>query len=832
MTREKTVFFLACFLLVFLWYRIAVLHEKAVNIDSAKTKTGQEKEIAVEDQYLFNSLLKERIITPGPDGICLEMPARDQHIVYNAAIQNQADITVTAKRSLEKKRSLIEALFCTPAGYQVQNQIRLWNQSHLLAAVRDNRNQTAGTWKNFWQAVDEKKGRSLLQTGGYVPEYYGFIHNGRLKPGFSNWLTVSADPHVPVKFSTVIQLEEPAGVTVQGIGKLVSAKPDAARVYFSQRGKEKTLEQSLAFELDYSLPAGKHEITLMISPVMNHEPSVPGLHICQSGTDDHFKWQNFKPSMPAFHTSYTISSSDGIDLVTESGTPTVFSKKHGLVPIVGFSRQDTFSLTGIMAKSLVPSDVTDINLTIDSRLQKKAQAVLEKKMADFFPEKTDPYTGVRKGAVVLMNAETGAILAAAGIPVPPENTHPWDLVSFAKAYPLENPMVVRAWKGLDKHNAPGSSFKPVVALAGLDMMEKEKSVKKFIKGYSKKELSQKNNASGLFDYSAVYQPLTGKSYSPRRIPANLTSKIDNFNQEPLSKSIDKIVESGCPDDKDHHRGVMGLDQAVRDSVNIWFARLAVIMDGDRARQYDDQMKKRKKGDLRPEFPEFQLSKMADFLGFGDSPIDLAVNLPDDLVLNRSLYKRKFWQGDVLYAIPGSMTLMDQNEGGFLWILAQNAIGQGVEVSPLQIAKVAASISSGRMIQPYLFHGINQDVLDPPKKKKEVLLNSRKLNLLKHAMKKVPTEGTARTAFSNHPDRCRIYGKTGTANVAVVEGGTTRTQKTFFTTWFMGWKEPETDEEPPIAFACMVTHAHGHYYTGGRVCAPIMAEILRTIELIP
>ena len=62
-------------------------------------------------------------------------------------------------------------------------------------------------------------------------------------------------------------------------------------------------------------------------------------------------------------------------------------------------------------------------------------------------------------------------------------------------------------------------------------------------------------------------------------------------------------------------------------------------------------------------------------------------------------------------------------------------------------------------------------------------------------------------------------------MAVIEDGAVRTQKTFFTTWFMGWLEPADKNEPPIAFACMVTHGHGEYYTGGRVCAPIIAKIL-------
>jgi cell division protein FtsI/penicillin-binding protein 2 len=145
-------------------------------------------------------------------------------------------------------------------------------------------------------------------------------------------------------------------------------------------------------------------------------------------------------------------------------------------------------------------------------------------------------------------------------------------------------------------------------------------------------------------------------------------------------------------------------------------------------------------------------------------------------------------------------------------------------SPLEMARVAAAIATGKIPHPFIFLRFGERELRPPRVKK-VKLGERELGLLREAMQTVPDTGTARSAFLNHSQLCRIYAKTGTANVGVRKKGKIVLEKRFLTTWFIGWREPKKGEKR-LAFACMVTHSHGKgSNTGRHVCAPIIAEIL-------
>ena len=93
-----------------------------------------------------------------------------------------------------------------------------------------------------------------------------------------------------------------------------------------------------------------------------------------------------------------------------------------------------------------------------------------------------------------------------------------------------------------------------------------------------------------------------------------------------------------------------------------------------------------------------------------------------------------------------------------------------------------------------------------------------LTLLREGMKAVPEVGTAAGAFAQSPEfRCRVYGKTGTAEIDK--------SKSFNSAWFIGWMEPAQAGERRLAFACMMTHATGPLRTGGGACAPIVNRML-------
>jgi penicillin-binding protein 2 len=102
--------------------------------------------------------------------------------------------------------------------------------------------------------------------------------------------------------------------------------------------------------------------------------------------------------------------------------------------------------------SVFPTPGANVYLTLDNRMQKEAEACLEGK----------------EGAIVALDPKTGKILAMASSPTfSPEaferglTTQEWQKINNDKTHPLEN----RAIKG---QYPPGSTFKIVMAVAGLE----------------------------------------------------------------------------------------------------------------------------------------------------------------------------------------------------------------------------------------------------------------------------------------------------------------------------------------------------------------------------
>jgi cell division protein FtsI/penicillin-binding protein 2 len=140
-----------------------------------------------------------------------------------------------------------------------------------------------------------------------------------------------------------------------------------------------------------------------------------------------------------------------------------------------------------------------------------------------------------------------------------------------------------------------------------------------------------------------------------------------------------------------------------------------------------------------------------------------------------------------------------------------------------MARVAATIATGKIPQPYLINQWDNKTLDPARPRP---LKLTLIDYLRQGMKAVPEVGTARAAFQRFykHGRCRTYGKTGTAQVA--RG---KKKAPYNSAWFIGWHE-DKQGKADVSFACMVTHAYAKgKRSGGAVCAPIIARILSDLE---
>lgn len=772
----------------------------------------------MEDAVLFRKLLSSGLMKI-KDNDALALPPRDyiEALKASKATDGEGDIAFHDR--------LIDELYRTQMGKVVRRQVGLWNNTRFFTAVRDNF-PTHNDQRNQWQMHAPEFSQLRLPQNRIVPERYGYVTNGKLASGFSDWLATSSKSR-RVKYTRKIETDEAVQFEVQLIGSKPNLEKSNGTVARRCAPDSTCSDESAdAWVISYNLKPGNHVLEFTTTPIANHERKIEGLNIYLSKSDE-LQWRWIGSKTP-WRSPPVVQSASSTPLTTGKGKATEATWDMGLLPIIGYGTQSTYQLAGVMAGQSVDT----IGLTIDDSLQHAANEALQAKIHEFW-DGADKYANERRGALVVIDASTGAILAAANYPQVPKGVHPWDIAAVSRVYHSQSYLTPRTWQGLDKNNEPGSIFKPVVAMSAIgEVGNGRKDIQRFLEGYSRRDFDRK---SGLTLDSAAYNPLTGKSYPANKIPPGRV--IPNFRSGPgrgyqvLGSSLaEKRSSVDCPKDEGLISRLssffsgpprLGLAQAIRDSSNVWFAKLAMLIDGVKANDYDMVMKKRHAGQAKPDYPNFGLSQSVKPFGFNAPPIDLLGNVPGFDSSPRRLFRKNpntggFAGGDVLYGHTGSMVLMNPKSRLVAWILAQTGIGQSVAVSPLNMARIGAAIATGKVPTPYLVNQWDGSVLSPPQTE-DMNLDEDLLALLQQGMKMVTESGTARRAFQGKKDVCLVYGKTGTANIG--------SQREYFTTWFMGWREPTESDKRTLAFACMVTHANGNRRTGGSVSAPIVAEML-------
>jgi len=817
--------------LAILWlllFSLRLCHlQNEVVLNSQNTSDKKTPQTKTESQQLFEAMMARvaaGFVTIAADGT-IRLPAKDYILVRQ----------VTNQAISEQEASLLKRLYHSIAGKAVQQQIAVWNHSRRFVALRDNAPQAGAQTTARWQ-VRNQWDENAISTQ-WVPLSYGYINGGRLQAGFNDWISV-ADNNV-LRFQTELNLSKKRTIKLQVIGqpdisrlpanaKLAACYPLTATEL--KRGKtpacravKNTVSDSSAYVISLTLSAGKHKLILPISPAINQEKKLEGLAIYLT-EDNHYAWE----SVREYHRNpvasedknyrFIVKTKDGIALTQmDNAKPTRYSRDNGLITLLGYERSDRYALSGLLARSKLPQDKTEIHLTLDSRLQALAQQHLQQEIPKL--GKNKQFAQKRRAAVVLMNPTTGAILAAANYPNPPAGIHRWDRISFSKLYPNRDPFGINAWQGLDNHNAPGSTFKTVTAMAALQATDEgREDLEKMLKGLRPSAFKQHTGlAINAFSYQADPNPEIA-SMVKNAGNAGMQGALPHKDKEgnTVYPALRITGQKGCPS-RPSHSTTLGLQEAVRDSLNIWFARLGVMMD---------------ENNLETGGTDTHLAAMSRLLGFGT----LHSLSPSSLPLYR--IRGGKGRGDVLNAYAGSLSLDNAklirreqqllSEGRIeinsaLQRLTQNSFGQGVATTPLQMARVMASIATGYIPIPYLFEQWDGTTLDPPEKRP---LKIAQIDYLRQGMKAVTEAGTARAAFNRYyPNgQCRTYGKTGTAQL-----GRGKSRSPFHTAWFVGWREDD-NKQADVSFACMVTHAYASGKdSGGTVCAPIIARILSDMD---
>lgn len=539
-----------------------------------------------------------------------------------------------------------------------------------------------------------------------------------------------------------------------------------------------------------------------------------------------------------------------------SAVPTDKAIELGLLPLIGLDDTDTGSLLGQARLLGRPGQTPRITLTVDLDFQATAVGVLSNIMSDAPPYSwlkegdvlRPAFKDDRRGFLILMDAgpipatgvykpddRSGEVLAIATHPSVVKGMARWDLSALERFRPSESPLVARAWSQTDRFMAPGSTYKVLTALAAIDaslgnkpelrdlFKDKDKDVlsrpelEDLMGGKAKFDLGKSGLSVPRFDDSRRRPPFVINNYSP---------KIPNCGS----------IVSGCP------ATGYGVRNAMMRSSNVFFARLALAVDETTVSCVTANDGDREVSAANPS------ACNADTSGFvGTSRMQAMANrLWDvetiDLVPALKEQSRPAARpGGRLRptAISSDLTNLTQPRRA---ALAFNGIGQMVQVPPLAMASIMASVATGHVVQPrltdrgrpesehqFLFSERSDAPQTEVTEKREVAEDL--LAVLRQSLEMVvqSKDGTANRAFRDDENlRKRVWGKTGTAQI----GGAERPPNTV---WFAGWIKGLGNgryKDRMIAFACAITHVDIEAGTGGSVCAPAMRELFQTIEATP
>jgi cell division protein FtsI/penicillin-binding protein 2 len=516
--------------------------------------------------------------------------------------------------------------------------------------------------------------------------------------------------------------------------------------------------------------------------------------------------------------------------------PTDETKALALLPLVGADEGDAGSLIGQLRPRVPPGGNRDLELTIDARLQRisfdhlKGLMTRRPAFAEINAMMPPQYNAERRGAIVLIDAgakspggyddDAGRILAAATWPQVEPGLSESDLRAMEKMRPSRSPLAARGWAQNDRFNAPGSSIKPIVALAAIDRAARGDDTIADMLGAEPGRPGL--DAAGIqrtlgnqYNFSFTTDELVVPFYagSRRERPHSITTYAGGEG------TLCTDVPGKCKGN-----GRVRLHDMLIHSDNIWFARLALALDdnvvstvGPNGKRVE--IKPPARTDASPAGEPLAIARIVSRLW----PDQAGNILPSDTV-------RRFSR------LQASPIQLDETraDGPRLLSVALNGIGQSAQATPLAMASIMASIATGRIVLPRLTPqddarrtARGQPLLDPGTvdgRRLDAGRAEQMIDSLRRALAGVVRSGTAAAAFKNSDLVERLHAKTGTAQSDDKDGPDT--------VWFVGWLDGLAMpglEGRRIGFACMLTHANPDDAAGGKSCAPLMRMLFERIE---
>jgi cell division protein FtsI/penicillin-binding protein 2 len=770
----------------------------ATLLQPGRYEVPAEAPAALEDQTLFNGLLAHGLIRTASSGL---LEAAPPDLPAWRAVRASARVgTPDAWQGAtldDKGRKLLKRLYQQADGAYVREQIDTYNSERQLLAWRF---ANGGTLAGRSVVADGANGP--LAQAAAMPASSARLFDD-LPQGWQPWTRVAqwpASQSGPVKLTIDLPRAANGSETLRLllIGEIgTRQQPVGATLRATPACTGRACPDSAAVQaIELHPHPGARAISFMASP-LNTAATARNAdrryrHLASTGGRP--DWQPLAEQSsprraaegtPAQALRVLVHDRNG-SLLWSSGTPTRQAQDAGLATMLGLNPEHTSGIAGMLARANSADGAANAQLTIDLPLQALSQKIL-----DCIALRRGRWTGSsctaggvvpedRHAGLVLLDAETGDVLVAAGAGTASANAANWrELRDFDRANPARSPLRLPALQhDGGAHQSPGSTFKVVSAL-GLEIAaQSDRQLDAMLDGLPLQKLNAVARDRGFaFETGAPIYPFTPKQ-----------AHITNYREQ----SLDRRAQEGR----------LGVAQALTYSLNTWFAWSAELSDRSlfgAASGGVPALQPLEAGALDKVRPIVAAARM---LGF-EQPLRLDGGLlPPDF--QWSAY-------DALQGTPAHFDPIHTRHE-----LRQMSIGLRMQATPLQMALASAAIGQGGVVAPRLLLALNgHEALKSPAAPLKV-----RLDRIRAGMKGVVDRGTAAGAFGGKQFatlRPGLYGKTGTAPVT----------EDAATVWFTGWLEPNTlpGQRHRLAFAAFASHSDT---SGGDHAAPVVAALLMEI----
>ncbi|WLI90925.1 penicillin-binding transpeptidase domain-containing protein [Massilia sp. R2A-15] len=742
----------------------------------------------VEDQALFQELRRRGMIRLGAGGLA-ELAPRDLAAWRAAPAPERAgQLAGWDKVVLDPAGvKVLRRLYRMADGEYVREQIRVFNGERRLLAWRVPQAAREGQWQASVAGAPASQSSAM-------PASAARLFTG-LAQGWAPWTRIDAWPGGGAARLT-LDLAQPAqggeAVKLMLIGRAANVQGARVRTAQDACGGRACPSRDAAQVLVLELLPGARSVSLDATPLDMTALAMPGdlqyRHLRVVGGQ--LDWQQLAPMAaprPAALAEVTLEDRNGVPLWS-AGAPTRAAIDAGLAPLLGIRPDHASSVAGMLARLPAPGGTPhDARLTLDLALQAASQGALDciGMRRGRWDGKScsggSPAPAGRHAGIVILDTETGDILAAAGAGNAPVSAANWNEVrNFDRTDPARSPLRLPALQhDGGAHSSPGSTFKVISAMGLEQAARRDPQLEALLAGMPLPAINRVASEKGFaFRTDASVYPVSAT-----------LAHITNYKDQHL--------------DRRAQDGRLGLAQALTYSLNTWFAWSGELSDRSlfgRAEGGAPDLQPLEPGALDSVRP---IVAMAHRLGFGQA-----------LRLDAGLLPADFgWSAwDALQASPSNIDPIHTRHE-----LRQMSIGLRMQVTPLQMALAAGAVGQGRVIAPRLLLSLDKrNAVEAPMPPLGV-----RLDRIRAGMKGVVDVGTAAGAFRDKRFdglRTRLSGKTGTAPTGPQGGGDSAT------VWFTGWLEPGSLPRQPhrLALAAFVSHSDA---TGGEHAAPVVAAVL-------